>query len=247
MPPKKVFIYGGIRNEESQLMKYLQRLKEELLSQQEDVRCDLFSAAKTHIHHSTGCKNCFEKGYCEQDNLPDDDMNLIKKKMLAADFIILASPVYSHNVSADMKALIDRLSYWAHLFRLNGKPGAVIVSASTNGAELVEEYLSKVSRYMGIIVVDRTSIFTIDTEQEKENKLRKTLRTVLEYLNGVKIAKTNEDLEASFATMKFLMLAQPKDQAEFKYRHDNRLFECDSFQEYIDRLKENPTPQAKHI
>lgn len=54
------------------------------------------------------CKACFAckgKKRCVTD---DDDFNPIFEKMLSSDAIILGSPVYSTDMSAKMKALVER-------------------------------------------------------------------------------------------------------------------------------------------
>lgn len=51
------------------------------------------------------CYHCTEhKGECAI----QDDMKEILEKMLAADVLVLASPVYFYSVSAQLKAVIDR-------------------------------------------------------------------------------------------------------------------------------------------
>lgn len=52
----------------------------------------------------TGCGGCDQSTTC----MIKDDMQLIYQKMAMADVLILASPTYYYNVSADMKKLIDR-------------------------------------------------------------------------------------------------------------------------------------------
>ncbi|MRX74018.1 hypothetical protein GJU40_17970 [Bacillus lacus] len=54
-----------------------------------------------------------------------------------------------------MKAVVERLSYWGHLFRLAGKPCIVMATADTNGVNIVSDYLEKVANVMGLNVVDK--------------------------------------------------------------------------------------------
>ena len=52
-----------------------------------------------------GCQYCFvHEGACVQ----KDDMVEIREKMLGADVIVLASPIYFYSMTAQMKTLIDR-------------------------------------------------------------------------------------------------------------------------------------------
>ena len=58
-----------------------------------------------HINYCTGCCACISKpGACVQ----KDDMNDIFKKILDADVLVLATPVYFHSMNAQMKTFVDR-------------------------------------------------------------------------------------------------------------------------------------------
>ena len=63
----------------------------------------IFLKDKT-IHYCTGCGVCNEGKPCPQ----KDDAPEIVRKMVAADVIVLATPVYFYTMSAQMKTLIDR-------------------------------------------------------------------------------------------------------------------------------------------
>ena len=57
------------------------------------------------INYCTGCGTCFEK----KKNCPQkDDMAGVLEKMIAADVIVMATPVYFYTMCAQMKTLIDR-------------------------------------------------------------------------------------------------------------------------------------------
>ena len=58
------------------------------------------------INYCTGCCTCISKtGTCVQ----PDDMNVILAKILAADVLVLASPVYFRSFNGRMKTFIDRV------------------------------------------------------------------------------------------------------------------------------------------
>ncbi len=64
----------------------------------------IFLRDKT-IHYCTGCSTCSRDGKpCPQ----RDDAAAIIEKMIAADVIVMATPVYFYTMSAQMKTLIDR-------------------------------------------------------------------------------------------------------------------------------------------
>lgn len=62
--------------------------------------------AEKDINFCTGCLACIhEPGACVQ----QDDMTEINEKLLAADVLLLASPVYFHVMNGQMKTFIDRV------------------------------------------------------------------------------------------------------------------------------------------
>lgn len=56
------------------------------------------------INYCSGCCSCQESGKCVQ----KDDMAGILANMIAADVIVMATPVYFYTMCAQMKTLIDR-------------------------------------------------------------------------------------------------------------------------------------------
>ena len=62
------------------------------------------------------CGGCWEKGVC----VVDDDMQKIYSRLVDADGIMVASPIYFMGVSAQLKAFIDRCqAFWARKYILN--------------------------------------------------------------------------------------------------------------------------------
>ena len=59
------------------------------------------------IHPCVGCNGCYtsEGHRCVQ----RDDMDVIYEKLRQADIVIIASPVYFYGISAQLKAIVDRL------------------------------------------------------------------------------------------------------------------------------------------
>ncbi len=68
---------------------------------------EIISVADYKVNPCIGCNTCFEReGHkCFQ----KDDMQGIYEKLKMADVLVIASPVYFYGVSAQLKALIDRL------------------------------------------------------------------------------------------------------------------------------------------
>lgn len=53
-----------------------------------------------------GCLKCQETKHC----LIDDDANAITAKVLQADVVVFASPVYYYSISGQLKTLLDRMN-----------------------------------------------------------------------------------------------------------------------------------------
>lgn len=68
---------------------------------------EIVSVADYNVNPCIGCNSCFhrEGKTCFQ----QDDMQKIYLKLAEADVIVAASPVYFYGVSAQLKAVIDRL------------------------------------------------------------------------------------------------------------------------------------------
>ena len=66
-----------------------------------------FRVADMKINGCMGCGHCVfqEKGVCIQ----KDDMHEIMNALLKADALVLASPIYFYNVTAQLKIAIDRM------------------------------------------------------------------------------------------------------------------------------------------
>jgi multimeric flavodoxin WrbA len=90
----------------------------------------LVKLADYQIEPCRSCWACLRQDGC----VIDDDMSHVLVPMLfAADAIVLGSPVYFNNVSAQLKAFIDRT--WAIRGRLRNKIGGAVVVGRRYGAE----------------------------------------------------------------------------------------------------------------
>lgn len=92
----------------------------------------IFLRDKT-INYCTGCSTCSLHGKpCPQ----KDDMPEILDKMIAADIIVMATPVYFYTMSAQMKTLIDRCC--GLYTQMTGKEFYFIVAAAENEQKKME-------------------------------------------------------------------------------------------------------------
>ena len=103
------------------------------------------------IDYCTGCAHCLEKGQCW---IPDDHRAIVER-LLAADGVILASPVYFFHVTAQMKAFLDRSLAWGHKPRPFWKPGLAVSASAGQGETETADYLAKLLRVYGAFPVGR--------------------------------------------------------------------------------------------
>ena len=103
------------------------------------------SLAKLKVGPCVGCEVCHRTGKC----FIKDDFERVKKEMLAADAIVMASPNYINSVTAQMKALFDRCSSPIHCQSFEGHYGAAVVTSGGPGGEEVGEYILRFLRSIG--------------------------------------------------------------------------------------------------
>ncbi len=101
----------------------------------EGITTEQVQLAGEQIRGCKACRKCYKNldKHCSMDN---DILNRCIDKMLEADGIILASPVYFSDVTANMKALIERAGYvaGANNAMFKRKVGASIVAVRRGGA-----------------------------------------------------------------------------------------------------------------
>lgn len=114
-------------------------LVKEALAGAEDMGSDaeLIPLAGKTIAPCDACRSCIKTGECHI----KDDMRGIYKKLQEADGIVLGSPVYFANVSAQAKILVDRTYALLWTRKLMGKVGGVVVVARRIGGGNVLSYL----------------------------------------------------------------------------------------------------------
>ena len=102
---------------------------------------------RKNISLCKGCWNCTKGKRCP---LYNDDIEEIKSKMIDCDMLILATPVYTNQVSAQMKALFDRLFTWCHIFPLLGKYGLSVCTTGNDGFREMGDFQEKILGTYGV-------------------------------------------------------------------------------------------------
>ena len=114
-------------------------LSDEFARGAEEAGCSVEKIQVAHkkVAGCLGCNGCYRNGgVCVQ----KDDMAEIREKMLEADVIVRASPIYFYSMTAQMKAVIDR-SYTFYQ-QLAGKTFCLIITCAATDASYTETMLA---------------------------------------------------------------------------------------------------------
>ncbi|MCS7144232.1 MAG: flavodoxin family protein [Archaeoglobaceae archaeon] len=135
------------------------------------------------IRYCIGCGTCLREGEC----IFDDEMTELKEIVKNAKVLVLASPVYFLNVSAQMKCFIDRMLAFGHRPSLSGYGGSIVTYAGVGEPKVVADYLNRVLKAWGIYPVGYAIGFGVMPGDVKEEDIEKAK------MLGKQIAKAFED------------------------------------------------------
>jgi multimeric flavodoxin WrbA len=107
-----------------------------------------------HIGHKpirgcTGCRTCFETGYCVY---KDDPVNTFIDLAREADGLVVGSPVYFAGANGALCCLLDRMFLGKNAGYMH-KPAAAVVSCRRGGASAAFDRLNKYFTISGMPVV----------------------------------------------------------------------------------------------
>ena len=111
---------------------------------------ELIKLSDYNIKFCTSCYACLKTGKC----IIEDDMSqIILPKILEADAIFVGTPVYFNNVSAQLKAFIDRS--WPVRGKLRNKIGASLVVGRKYGHESATNAINSFFLKHDMVVANR--------------------------------------------------------------------------------------------
>lgn len=105
-----VLILNGSPRPQGNTAKMINAFRESAESKGHEV--SVYNVCRKNIHGCLACEHChkIEKGVCAQ----KDDMQEVYDLLKDADMLILASPIYYHGISGQLKCTIDR--FYAALY-----------------------------------------------------------------------------------------------------------------------------------
>ena len=123
-------------------------------AEEEGAETELIRLANREISPCDACLTCRESGECRI----KDDFQYVFQKMVEADGIILASPVYFSSATPKIKALIDRAGYlsMAKGRVFENKVGAAMAVARRAGQNFTFAQLLFFLLHQGMIVPGST-------------------------------------------------------------------------------------------
>jgi multimeric flavodoxin WrbA len=129
----KVVAFNGSARKDGNTAILIRHMLKEL--EREGIETEMVQFAGQTIRGCIACYRCFEQkdGHC---GLPGDIINDCIDKMVEADGIVIGSPTYFADVSAETKAFIDRsgMVARANYEFLRRKVGTAVVAARRGGA-----------------------------------------------------------------------------------------------------------------
>lgn len=159
---------------------------EEELNKLESVQVEYIMLGKYGISECTGCHNCIKKGeaFCHEHQRISELLN----KMINADGVILATPVYNQQVTALMKKFMDYNTYLWHRPALFG---IKFLGISSGGGMFkpVFKYLKMNVENWGGIWVDGLGVphYESLTEKYKQKSNQDFSRKAKSFLEVLKI------------------------------------------------------------
>lgn len=107
----------------------------------------IIDVAHTDISPCIGCVHCGYEGPCVQ----KDGTEEIRRKILGADMLVFATPLYYYGMSAQLKTLIDRFcAFNASLTRKHMKSALLAAAWNSDGRtfEALEAHYKSLVRYL---------------------------------------------------------------------------------------------------
>lgn len=111
----------------------------------------IFDAAHAQIAPCLACEHCHRTG--DGNCCQKDDMEDLKKLIFSSDMVVLATPLYFFNMSAQMKITVDRMYAFLEGMARGVKKMALLVAANNPNPHIMDcvvmNYLSIV-HFLGI-------------------------------------------------------------------------------------------------
>lgn len=109
---------------------------------------ELISLSSFKIDFCKGCEACILKGSC----FVKDEANVIMKKIVESDGLVIGTPVYLNNMSGILKTFIDRTCVWFHRSEVAKKPTLLLANTQGSGLENTLNSIKEVMIQWGVFL-----------------------------------------------------------------------------------------------
>jgi NAD(P)H-dependent FMN reductase len=108
------------------------------------ARTEWIRLAEHRVEFCTGCETCLVRGDC----VLEDDVAALTSRLERADAIVVGSPVYSGQPTAQLKALIDRLTLHAlYVGKFENQPS---IGVATSGIAPTASVARQIGSFFGV-------------------------------------------------------------------------------------------------
>ena len=140
-------ISGSPRGQRSGTRRLVERVLEG--TQAAGAEVELVDLSELNLAYCVACDSCHAIGTCSR----TDEFGPLRDKMLAADGLVLGSPLYFNSVTAQLKTVIDRLADVIHCQLFLGKYACSVCVSGGPEHELGVTYMNGVLMRLGCAVV----------------------------------------------------------------------------------------------
>lgn len=197
------------------------------------------------IGFCTGCATCLETGAC----WVRDDYKSVVRSVLKADAVILASPVYFFNVTAQMKTFLDRSLGYGHRPRGDWKPGLTLSVSAGHGETWVADYLGQVLRAFGAFPVGKFTAIAVgpgeflgrETVEARAADLARDLARAVK--EGRRYPPTDQDLSYWHFMSNLIKENREFMVADYEHWQETGLFK--SFEAYVGQTRSRQLPDMQ--
>lgn len=184
------------------------------------------------IHFCRGCRICYDRG---EEHCPlMDDVPVLEEKMLAADGILMASPVYVDDVSGLVKTFIDRLCHVCHRPELAGKVGFVVATTGRSRTSKTLATMSLALRTWGVHLAGQSGYVMGALMKPEETRARYAESAARDAQRFFTAIYQQSYRNPSFLSLMVFKIQQeswrtrtPKDSLDYRYYVEKGWFESD--------------------
>ncbi len=184
-------ILGSPRGRNSLTLKLL----DSALNGTEDVGADIefIDVARMNIRACKSCGVCYVTGRCSQ----KDEFQEVYEKVIEADGIVFASPVYFNNISSQMKLFIDRTGDAKHCMLFLGKYAMSVATANNSSVDDTIRYMNSYLTGNGAYVIGGVGVSMPNVPGKLDDGVKKAYDMGKDMANAISTKRQYPDQKAA--------------------------------------------------